>query len=209
MIGRRVVPALASVAIAIGGLTACGSDSSPSPDGGGGGGGDTTASSPAVAWMDKICGATAESGKTLSNLPSFDGNDPAKTKEALVNFMQQLSQQFDAQTAAIDAAGVPPVTDGQTAVDQAKATVDGAKTALDSSLPKLQAAPTDNPAVFTASLAEIAPLLAPLDNTQGVYKDLLANPELRQAFIDSPGCKQVDQGVLVPSTDSASAPPTS
>ncbi|OLR92091.1 hypothetical protein [Actinokineospora bangkokensis] len=199
MIRRRVVPALASVAIAIGSLSACGSDS-----GSGSGGSAGPASDPAVAWMDKVCGSLAAGGKQLSEIPSVDPTDPSKAKAGLVTFLTNLSTALGSVSTSIKDAGVPPVADGQATVDKAQATIDGARTSLDSAKTRLEAVSATDPVAFTNALQEISPSLSAFSNTEGPLKDLKANPELNEAFGKTPACKQVDSG-----TGSDSSAPTS
>ena len=189
MIGRRVVPALASMAIAIGTLSACSSDSGSTPAGG-----ETTQASPAVQWIDKVCGSIAAGGQSLSQMPAVDPADPAKAKEGLVGFLSGLTNALTSVSKGITDAGVPPVADGQATVDKAQATIDGAKTSLDSARTKLEGVSTSDPVAFQKALVEISPSLTAFDNTDGPVKDLRANPELDTAFTQAPGCKQVDAG---------------
>lgn len=197
MIGRRVVPALASMAIAIGTLSACGSDSGSTPEGG-----NTPQASPAVQWIDKVCGTLVTGGQKLSQMPAVDPANPAAAKEGLIGFFTSFSDTLTSLSTGLKDAGVPPVADGQATVDKAQATIDGAKTSVDSAKTKLAGIDTANPLAFQQALVELSPSLTALDNTDGPLKDLRANPELNTAFEQAPGCKQVD-------SESASAAPTS
>src|SRR5947208_3071895 len=104
MIRRLAVPAVA-IALA---LTGCGSKS----DSGSGSGSGSTTSDP-VAWAEKVCKSVEADVAAFTTPPNIDPSDPAKQKDGIVAYLGNLSTALDHFISGVNAAGPPPVADGQ------------------------------------------------------------------------------------------------
>ncbi|GGS48308.1 hypothetical protein [Actinokineospora fastidiosa] len=149
-------------------------------------------SDPAVAWAEQVCTAVEQGGKKLSEFPAVDPNDPAKTKQAMLDYLQRISDTLGELSAGISAAGEPPVDDGAAAVDAALTRIDDLRGALSTAREKLSSVEASDPVAFQTALAEIGPELEGLNTTEGPTTDLKANPELKDAFAQAPACRRVE-----------------
>jgi hypothetical protein len=91
----------------------------------------------------------------------------------------------------IRTAGVPPVPDGQSAVDKATGNLTETRTKLAETKSKMeQAKVTDQPSLRQV-ISEADATMGQLADPEGPIKDLKANPELNLAFSESATCKRV------------------
>ncbi|MFC7614727.1 hypothetical protein ACFQV2_15535 [Actinokineospora soli] len=149
-------------------------------------------SDPVIAWAEKVCGVVEQGGKSLSQIPAIDPNDPAKTKQAMLEYLGAISDELGKLGEGISAAGDPPVDDGAAAVDAALKRIETLRGSLAKAEEKLSAAPVTDPAAFQAALAQIGPDLEGLNTTEGPTAELKANPELKDAFNTAPACRRVE-----------------
>ncbi|MGW5055351.1 hypothetical protein [Actinokineospora sp. NPDC004072] len=195
----RLVAAAVSAAAVLAVAGACGSDPEAPPQLPAPGQGTTAEqappadlSDPAVAWAEKVCTAVEDGGKALSQFPAVDPSDPAKTKQAMLDYLQAISDTLAELGAGISAAGEPPVDGGAAAVDAALKRVEDLRAGLSGARAELAAVETGDPAAFQAALAALGPRLEGLNTTEGPTTDLKANPALKDAFAQAPACRRVD-----------------
>ncbi|WIX84994.1 hypothetical protein [Amycolatopsis sp. DG1A-15b] len=162
---------------------ACASDTPPDPG--------RHADPAALAWVDKVCTGVAAGSAKLSQPPSVDDADPVKTRDAMVDFLGRLGSALDDMAGGLRGAGVPPVPDGQSAVDKATGTLTETKTKLAETKTRMeQAQVTDQPSLRKV-ISEADSTMGQLADPEGPIKDLKANPELNLAFSESATCKRV------------------
>lgn len=149
-------------------------------------------SDPVIAWAEQVCGVVEKGGKALAQFPPVDPNDPAKTKQAMVDYLQAISDELGVLGDGITAAGEPPVDDGAAAVDAALARIEALRGSLGKAKEKLAAVAATDPVGFQKALAEIGPELEGLNSTEGPTAELKANPELKEAFTVAPTCRRVE-----------------
>ncbi|WP_372664307.1 hypothetical protein [Amycolatopsis kentuckyensis] len=174
---------LAMAAAALLSCSACGSDTPADPG--------RHADPAALAWVDKVCTGVAAGSAKLSQPPAVDDADPVKTRDAMVDFLGRLGSALDDMAGGLRTAGVPPVPDGQSAVDKATGNLTETKTKLAETKAKMeQAKVTDQPSLRKV-ISDADATMGQLADPEGPIKDLKANPELNLAFSESATCKRV------------------
>ncbi len=175
---------LAMAAAALLSCAACGSDA-PAADPG------RHADPAALAWVDKVCTGVAAGSAKLSQPPAVDSADPVKTRDAMVDFLGRLGSALDDMAGGIRGAGVPPVPDGQSAVDKATGNLTATKTKVGETKAKMEQAKVTDDASLRKVISEADATMGQLADPEGPIKDLKANPELDLAFSESATCKRV------------------
>ncbi|MEV6908831.1 hypothetical protein [Amycolatopsis sp. NPDC051071] len=145
----------------------------------------------ALAWVDKVCSGVANGSAKLSQPPAFDAANPQGTKTAMVSFLNSLTAALDDMAGGIRNAGVPPVPDGQSAVDKATSTLGDTKSKVSATLAKMQDAKVSDQASLQKVIADADSTMSGLSEPEGPIKPLRANPELNLAFAESQTCRQV------------------
>lgn len=174
---------LAMAAAALLSCAACGSDTPADPG--------RHADPAALAWVDKVCTGVAAGSAKLSQPPAVDDADPVRSRDAMVDFLGRLGSALDDMAGGIRTAGVPPVPDGQSAVDKATGNLTETRTKLAETKSKMeQAKVTDQPSLRRV-ISEADSTMSQLADPEGPIKDLKANPELNLAFSESATCKRV------------------
>ncbi|RZS32628.1 hypothetical protein EV193_1114 [Herbihabitans rhizosphaerae] len=170
-----VVTAAAAVLVA---ATGCGSSSA------------TETNEKAVAWSEQVCKTIEAGGLKLSQLPKVDPANPSSQKDGALGYLGTLVESLDGVANGIRAAGVPPVTDGQSTMDKALGTVDKAKASIEGARASIGKAPANDPLALQKAMAEAGGALQ-VASAEGPAKDLKANPELSKAFAESATCRKV------------------
>ena len=147
---------------------------------------------PVVAWAERVCGVVERGGKSLARFPAVDPDDPARTKQAMVDYLKAISTELGKLGEGISSAGAPPVDGGDAAVDAALKRIDTLRASLTDAQEELSAVPATDPAAFQAALADLGPRLEGLNAAEGPTADLKANPELKEAFSSAPTCRRVE-----------------
>jgi hypothetical protein len=145
----------------------------------------------ALAWVDKVCTGVAAGSAKLSQPPAVDDADPVKTRDAMVGFLDRLGAALDDMAGGIRTAGVPPVPDGQSAVDKATGNLGETKSKLAETKAKMAQAKVTDQASLRRVIADADATMGKLADPEGPIKDLKANPELNLAFSESATCKRV------------------
>lgn len=145
----------------------------------------------ALAWVDKVCTGVAAGSAKLSQPPAVDDADPVKTRDAMVGFLGRLGSALDDMAGGIRTAGVPPVPDGQSAVDKATGNLGETKSKLAETKAKMAQAKVTDQASLRRVIADADATMGKLADPEGPIKDLKANPELNLAFSESATCKRV------------------
>lgn len=145
----------------------------------------------ALAWVDKVCTSVAAGSAKLSQPPAADSSAPGKTRDAMVAFLDRLNSALGDMAGGIRAAGVPPVPDGQAAVDKAAANLTETTSKIAATKAKMQQAKVDDQAGLRQAIADADATMGQLTDPEGPIKDLKANPELNLAFTESPTCQRV------------------
>ncbi|MGW4400963.1 hypothetical protein ACWEHA_37190 [Amycolatopsis nivea] len=145
----------------------------------------------ALAWVDKVCTSVAAGSAKLSQPPAADSAAPGKTRDAMVAFLDRLGSALGDMASGLRAAGVPPVPDGQSAVDKAAANLSETTNKIAATKAKMEQAKVDDQASLHQAVAAADATMGQLTDPEGPIKDLKANPELNLAFAESPTCKRV------------------
>ncbi|WP_409179265.1 hypothetical protein F9C11_22160 [Amycolatopsis sp. VS8301801F10] len=163
---------------------ACSSDPAPADTG-------RHADPAALAWVDKVCTSVAAGSAKLAQPPASDSAAPGKTRDAMVAFLDRLGSALGDMASGLRAAGVPPVPDGQSAVDKATATLTETTGKIAATKSKMEQAKVEDQASLRQAIADADATMGQLTDPEGPIKDLKANPELNLAFAESPTCKRV------------------
>ncbi|PPK65779.1 hypothetical protein V5P93_000333 [Actinokineospora auranticolor] len=159
-----------------------------------------------VAWAEKVCGTLTPEIATLNSEPSIDpAGDSAKARDGLVKFLGVLVGALDRSAQGVQAAGAPPVADGEKLLAAQVTALSTAKTATEKAQTMMRNVSATNPAEFQAGFVQVAEELQKLDELADPIKALRANPELASAFKQGPNCKKFEQTF----TGSAGSTPTS
>ncbi|WP_406630002.1 hypothetical protein [Amycolatopsis sp. WGS_07] len=145
----------------------------------------------ALAWVDKVCTSVAAGSAKLSQPPAADSAAPGKTRDAMVAFLDRLGSALGDMAGGIRAAGVPPVPDGQSAVDKAAANLTETTGKIAATKAKMAQAKVHDQASLRQAIADADATMGQLADPEGPIKDLKANPELNLAFAESATCKRV------------------
>ena len=162
---------------------ACGSDAPADPG--------RHADPAALAWVDKVCTGVAAGSAKLAQPPAVDAADPKKTRDAMVGFLTKLSSALDDMAGGIRTAGVPPVPDGQSAVDKATGNLGDTQEKLAATKSRMEQANVTDDAGLRKAIAEADATMGQLADPEGPIKALKANPELNLAFGESATCRRV------------------
>ncbi|MEU4741118.1 hypothetical protein AB0G02_11740 [Actinosynnema sp. NPDC023658] len=194
----RLIPLLASAAVVVA-VAGCGSGS------GGGSSTPTSSSAPsdeaAVAYMDKVCTATAAFTTTPKTPPQLDANDPAKLKADMGTYMGQMADSFNQTATKLREVGPSPVAGGDEQVEQMAVTFAGIAKNFTDAKAAIEAADANDP---VGGLQAAGEAITRLDDFVAPLKQLEASPELSAAAEKAPACQ--DLRTLRPSE---SASPTS
>ncbi|MBE1501551.1 hypothetical protein H4696_008651 [Amycolatopsis lexingtonensis] len=174
---------LAMAATALLSCAACGSEAPADPG--------RHADPAALAWVDKVCTGVAAGSAKLAQPPAVDNADPVKTRDAMVDFLTRLGSALDDMAGGIRGAGVPPVPDGQSAVDKATGNLTETKAKVGETKTKMEQAKVTDDASLRKVISEADATMGQLADPEGPIKDLKANPELDLAFSESATCKRV------------------
>jgi len=162
---------------------ACGSDAPPDPG--------RHADPAALAWVDKVCTGVAAGSAKLSQPPAVDDADPAKTRDAMVDFLGRLGSALEDMAGGLRTAGLPPVPDGQSVVDKAMGGLAETKTKLAETKSRMEQAKVTDQGGLRQVVSDADATMGQLADPEGPIKVLKANPELDLAFSESATCKRV------------------
>ncbi len=162
---------------------ACASDTPPDPG--------RHADPAALAWADKVCTGVAAGSAKLAQPPAVDDADPAKTRDAMVDFLGRLGSALEDMAGGLRTAGVPPVPDGQSVVDKATGNLTETRGKLAETKAKMEQAKVVDQPSLRQVISEADATMGKLADPEGPIKDLKANPELDLAFSESATCKRV------------------
>lgn len=170
-------------------LAACG-DSSKSPE-----------AVDAQSWAERVCQSIEGQAALLAQAPDIDASDPAKAKENLLGYLENLAKSLDTLIHGVKDAGTPKVADGSQVVTKVTNTLQEAKSGVDTAKSNLEKATVTDAASFQAARDKVGADLAKLSDLEDPTKDLKANGELNDAFNKAPTCTKLDQS-------GPSSPPT-
>ncbi|MFI9810565.1 hypothetical protein [Saccharothrix variisporea] len=153
--------------------------------------GSTSSSSPsadAVAWMDKVCSASASFVSVEKTAPKLDGNDPAKLKADMSAYMGQLADAFNKTASQLKEVGPSPVAGGDEQVAKMAETFAGIGKSFSDAKAAVDAADANDP---MGGLQAAGDAIARLDQFVEPLKALVATPELREAAEQATSCQSL------------------
>lgn len=103
----------------------------------------------------------------------------------------RLGSALDDMAGGLRDAGVPPVPDGQSAVDKVTGNLGKTRTKLAATKTTMEQAKVTDDASLRRVISEADATMGRLADPEGPIKDLKANPELNLAFGESATCKRV------------------
>ncbi|MDX3191419.1 hypothetical protein PV458_23670 [Streptomyces sp. MN03-5084-2B] len=162
---------------------ACASDAPPDPG--------RHADPATLAWVEKVCTGVAAGSAKLSQPPAVDDADPAKTRDAMVDFLSRLGSALEDMAGGLRTAGLPPVPDGQSVVDKAMGGLAETKTKLAETKSRMEQAKVTDQGGLRQVVSDADATMGQLADPEGPIKVLKANPELDLAFSESATCKRV------------------
>jgi hypothetical protein len=158
----------------------------------GGGSPETTSSSSpsadAVAWMDKVCAASASFVSVEKSPPKLDANDPAKLKADMSAYMGQLADAFNKTASQLKEVGPSPVAGGDEQVAKMAETFAGIGKSFSDAKAAVDAADANDP---VGGLQAAGDAIARLDQFVEPLKALEASPELREAALEATSCQSL------------------
>ncbi|MEJ2852712.1 MULTISPECIES: hypothetical protein [unclassified Saccharothrix] len=151
----------------------------------------TSTSSPsadAVAWMDKVCSASASFVSVEKTPPKLDANDPAKLKADMSAYMGQLADAFNKTASQLKEVGPSPVAGGDEQVAKMAETFGGIGKSFSDAKAAVDAADANDP---VGGLQAAGDAIARLDQFVEPLKALEATPELREAAEQATSCQSL------------------
>ncbi|MBW4719813.1 hypothetical protein [Saccharothrix obliqua] len=162
-----------------------------------GSGGDTaspTTTSPTgtsgdpVAYMDKVCSASAAFASVPKTPPKLDANDPAKLKADMSAYMGQLSAAFDRTANQLREVGPSPVPGGDEQVGRMATTFAEIAKSFNDAKVSVDQADANDP---VGGLQAAGEAIARLDQFVEPLKQLEATPELKEAAERAEACQKL------------------
>lgn len=163
--------------------------------GGGGDGEPATETVSAAAWMGGLCtGLSTWQTELTENAPDLSsGTDIASAKDTLVAYLDSAVAATRTLVDGIQAAGVPDVENGEAIATEMQSAIASVNDELSAARDKIEGLSTDDPAAFTADLAEIGTTLNEAGATVGAAFDQLAEKypaaELDAAANEASACQ--------------------
>ncbi|MFD0199757.1 MULTISPECIES: hypothetical protein [Saccharothrix] len=181
----RLIPLLASAAVVVA-VAGCGSgDESTAPT-------SATSATPsdeaAVAYMDKVCTATASFASVTRTPPQIDPNDPAKGKADMAVYMGQMAEAYNQPATKLREVGPSPVAGGDQQVEQMAATFAGIAKNFTDAKAAIEAADANDP---VGGLQAAGEAITRLDELVAPLKQLESVPELAAASQKAPACQSL------------------
>ncbi|WP_231648072.1 hypothetical protein [Saccharothrix sp. NRRL B-16348] len=180
----RLLPLVAATAL-VAAVAGCGS------------GGDSTApttssttpsDAAAVAYMDKVCTATASFASVPRTPPQIDPNDPAKGKADMAAYMGQMAEAFNQPATKLREVGPSPVAGGDQQVEQMATTFAGIAKNFTDAKAALEAADANDP---VGGLQAAGEAITRLDELVAPLKQLESVPELAAAAEKAAACQDL------------------
>ncbi|MGP9017355.1 hypothetical protein ACT1U9_02965 [Streptomyces sp. BR1] len=169
--------ALGSLVVAVGLMaTGCGSSSQPPPE---------------VDWAAGVCQHLTDTGARLA-VPTVDRTQPVRTQRQMVTFLTALSDRLGALRTAMGKDGAPPVDGGAAALGKALAHLDKARASVGDAAATLSRAKVTDQESLNSALDAAGTSLRAVGAYKGPADDLRADPKLKAAFDESPGCAAAD-----------------
>lgn len=187
---RSLVATAAAAALALTGCSSGGnSGTSSTPTSG-------AASTDAVAYMDKVCGAASEFAKVEKTAPRLDASDPQKLKAEMAAYMGQLADSFAKSAEGLKNVGPSPVEGGEQAIDKLTETFASLNTVFTDAKAKVEQADAND---ANGGLQAAGEAIGKLSELAGTLRDFEAVPELQKATQSAPKCQEMKRLNVVPS----------
>ncbi|NGO67728.1 hypothetical protein [Streptomyces boncukensis] len=158
---------------------------------------------PAVAWADGVCGHLGERGREV-RVPRIDNRKPEAAQRRITAFLGDLSRELGTLERNMKREGPPPVKGVRDSFDRAMNKLGTAQRSLDQAAAKLRKAPVTDGKSLTEALRDAGRAVRATGAYQGPAQELRAEPKLRRAFDQAPGCDRLPPaGSPSPGTPSA------
>lgn len=166
-----------AVLSAIGGCSAVGEEQDAAP-------------SAEVAWAGTVCEAVADGAAKVPHFPRVDPSDPEKAKQGFVDHLRTLSGALDGVRDAIKEAGVPPVSDGKSAFNQAVKRLGSSVKSMDQVAAKLEKTAANDQKAMREALTSAQSAVEKAGTANGLIKKLRTNKALDQAASKAAACRE-------------------
>ncbi len=151
--------------------------------------GATAAPSPAaMKWTGTVCSALDPVAKTLAAPPQPNVNDLAATRQSYLTYLGTAAQQAGTARQEIQAAGKPPVDNGDQISTQVSEQATQLETDLTQARDQVQKTNPNDPASVTQALTAAGNVGGSLTNSAQLLSAIRKNSQLSQAFDQAPSC---------------------
>lgn len=135
---RRLAALVTALAVVLGTLTACGSQSDP------------------VAWADEVCGSFLPAMKKLAKRPKLSHRSPEAFQRDFSSAIDNFIDGIDGMISGLREAGDPPVEDGRLWAGQMRDALGNTRKVFVSARSTIDSADTSNPAAFLAAMKKVS-----------------------------------------------------
>jgi hypothetical protein len=171
----------------------------------------SVASSPAVAWVDKVCGEVLAlvEGESAAP-PALTDPDPAKSLKSFDEFITRNIDLVDQRLTNLRKAGSSPVAGGDEALTALINGLEALKKGYQAAKDRFATIDTRDPqAAQTAIVEAITSLGQGSADLEKAVKSVQDNKELQDASKQAPNCQKLDQSSSAPPSMSSTATTTS
>ncbi|MER5744268.1 small secreted protein [Streptomyces sp. NPDC002225] len=147
-------------------------------------------------WSKKVCDKVQPQLQKIANAnaaiqqQTADNSKPADVQKTDSAAFQQISQAYKALGAAVDAAGPPPVEDGETTHKEAVKELDASSVAYANLQKKVDALDTKDQAAFADGLKGIAEELTKISSSGDESLKKLQSGDVGAAMAKQKGCQK-------------------
>jgi hypothetical protein len=155
----------------------------------------------ARAWATSICQTVTSTLAQVGAPPQADNNNPTATRQAYAGYLSRAGTAVQQAMDRLASIGAPPVANGQQIFDQLRTQLTQLRDSLNDAATQLKAAnPND--------AAALGPAFSAAGDAVALIGTLTGNPELRDAFDQTPECRNMPGMGAATITTTPSAPPS-
>lgn len=171
---RRLAALVTALAVVLGTLTACGSQSDP------------------VAWAEDFCGSFLTGAKKLVKRPKISHRSPQAFQRDLSSAVDNFIDGLDGMISGLREAGDPPVEDGRRWAGQMRDALGNARKVLVSMRSTIDSADIRKPAAFAAAMKKVS-RIERASSIKKPFNVIKIGSVLDKAADDAKSCRRLER----------------